>query len=322
MSFPTGNSGYGAPAPQSTPSAGSKGLPFVTTAVTAGLGVLNFLLGFMTFAKADGGSSSGPNSTINFFELGSSAQAALAFLLFGGVLAGLSLLPELESKAIAAAASVVGFLALLMAAINIPDGYSLAGGGYVVLILAFIQLAAAVVALLFDRGIITEPAPKADNVGGFGQPQQGQSQQGFGQGYPNQQGSYGQPQQSYPAQGQGSYGQPQQSFPAQGQQPYGAQPGQSQPQQPYGAPAQPQYGAQQAPQQPQSGYNYGAVPAQSGQQAETPAPQQYQPPVQGSTGPTYGSSLSYGATPNQPQHSAPESDPTQAFRAPNAEDDK
>ena len=124
MSNPTGGQGYGAPA-QPNPTAGrAKGLPFILTAVVAGLGVLNFLLGFAPFTKGVDyrGYSSG---SANFFESG--GVIFIAFLLLGGLLAGLTLLPkQTGGLGGAAAASLTGFLALLFTVFSI-DGDKGAG---------------------------------------------------------------------------------------------------------------------------------------------------------------------------------------------------
>ncbi|WP_067533428.1 DUF5336 domain-containing protein [Nocardia crassostreae] len=224
MSYPTGGSGsgYNSPAPQpssgpgygaapaggpaagsSTTAAAGKGLPYFLTVGVAALGVLNFLLGF---APAKG--SSDIDLSFNLFE---SVPALPAFLLFAGLLAGLSLLPKQDWVGAAAAASVSAFLAVLF--------YSFAGeldnewGAWVILFLSFVL---AVLAVLFETGIIKPPAPKpAAPQGGFGQQPfsstgpQGYQQQGYGQqggfqafGQPGQQAgqpSYGQ---------QGGFGQP------------------------------------------------------------------------------------------------------------------
>ena len=327
MSFPTGGPGFGTPAPQSTTTSDASGLPRTLLALTAGLGVLNFLLGFLPFAKISGSQMyEGIDSNRNFFEM-PNPVTSLAFLLVAGVLAGLGLLVRSESKTIPAAASIVGFLSLLFLAVTLTDGLSLAYGAYLVLVTAFVQVVASVGALLLDHGIIKVPAPKPADSTGFGRPAQGYGQSGFGQGGPGfgQGGpSYGQypPAQGYPAPGQPPQGQQPQA-PGYGQQPsYGPQG-----QQGYAAPGRPQgYGAVPAQQ-------YGSYPAAPGapagaqqqqksqQQSEQPTTQ-YQAPVQGATGPTYGSSLDFGSAQTPSQHAAPQPDATQAFRAPTGEEDK
>ncbi|MGW5513847.1 DUF5336 domain-containing protein [Nocardia africana] len=325
MSYPTGGSGYNAPnqTPGPTPSSGpsfgqqptgstggssglsalsGKGLTFYLTVGIAALGVINFFLGFLGFATLDLSSSSDNSNdrTLNLFNQGGTAP--LALLLFAGVLAGISLLPKQKlNHPIIAAASVVGFLTILLQALDQGPAFKTAGAGWVVVFLSLVQAAAAVVALLFAVGILSEPEAKpaaaAPGAGGasaygqqasYGQSQPGQ-QQSYGQAQAGQQAAYGQygqqygqaqgqaQQQSQAGQQQAGYGQYGQQY-AQGQ--YGQQPSPyGQPgQQPYGQPGQQGYGAQgaQSPygQRPAGGdeaatQHFGAAgqqPGQSGQQ--------------------------------------------------------
>ncbi len=271
MSIPTGGSGFGAPAP--TPSASSKGLPYFLLIGVAALGVLNFLLGFTPFFKTGGAAEFGiKGTTANFFE-SSTPVTALGLLLFGGILAGLGLLPKQDWKGVSAAAALAGFLTLLFVSFSLPEGPSLAWGAYIVLVLALVQTAAAVGAVLFDLGIIKEPPPRPAAQSGFGQsgPGYGQLAQGYGQqqppqGYGQQQPpqGYGQPPQGYQQQPPQGYGQPQQGY----QPPQGY--GQQQPPQGYG---QPQQGYQQQP--PQTGGQPPATdePTQQYKAQPGPAPQ-------------------------------------------------
>ncbi|MCM6775147.1 DUF5336 domain-containing protein [Nocardia sp. CDC159] len=362
MSYPTGGSGYNAPqTPSSAPSFGqqpgnggsagtaagessAKGLPFYLTVGVAALGVINFLLGFTSYATYNPGEGSAlglriPEQTANFFKAGG-ISPLLVFLLLGGLLAGLSLLPKQNWVGAAAAAAGAGFLGLLFQSFSLGEGYSLAWGAWVVLFLALVQTAAAVVAVLFEGGILTPPAPKpaAPQGGGFGGPG----------GYGQQQPSYGQGQQ---AQQQGQFGQNPSAYGQYGQQPsYGQQPGQQSAygqygQQPaYGQPGQQQYGQQQYGQTPQYGQtqqpSYGqqgaqqpfgaAQPQRSAQQpagdesatqhfgAAQPGQQQYGSTSygqQGQTGPQSTQSSPFGGE----QNSNPAADATKAFRP---EDDK
>lgn len=299
MSYPTGGSGYNAPAPtpsSSAPSFGQtgsgagagsgatessgKGLPFFLTVGVAALGVINFLLGFTAFASTkaqDFGMGVKTEAQSETFFKAVGISPLLVFLLLGGLLAGLSLLPKQNWVGAAAAASAAGFLGLLFQAFSLPDEISLAWGAWVVLFLALVQTAAAVVAVLFESGILSAPAPKAAAAGGYGAGG-AYGQQSYGQGQPGQ--AYGQAgqasQQSYGQFGQQSYGQPgqpaqQQSYGQYGQQSYGQQ-GQSQ----YGQ--QPSYGQQGQPAQPGQyggGQQYGAQPgAQSPYGAQPQRPQQ------------------------------------------------
>ncbi|WP_054816134.1 DUF5336 domain-containing protein [Nocardia arizonensis] len=286
MSYPTGGSGYNTPATPSAPSnlgqspsgavtgssasgSDAKGLPFFLVVGVAALGVINFLLGFLPFAAREfvnpvNGAKTTADSA-NGFEV--PVTGLLTFLLFAGLVAALSLLPKQNWKAVAAAASLAGFLGLAFQTLQLGDGVEMKFGAYLILLLALAQSAAAVAAVLFDVGILTPPAPKPATPpappaqqGGYGQG--GYGQQPFGQ---SQQVGYGQPQGQY---GQPSYGAQPSTPQYPSQQPYG----QSQPSQPtygQGQPGQPAYG----PQQGQS--PYGQQPY--GQQSAYGAPQQNSP---------------------------------------------
>ncbi|MFQ6330509.1 DUF5336 domain-containing protein [Nocardia sp. CWNU-33] len=352
MSYPTGGSGYNTPATPSVPSslgqsAGStgtssstpgpdaKGLPYFLTAGAAGLGVLNFLLGFLPYAGREAvnplNGAKIASESANGFDV--PLTALLALLLLGGLLAGLSLLPKQNWTGAAAAASLAGFLGLVVQSFNLSDGVELKWGAWVVLFLALVQAAAAVGAVLFEAGILTPPAPKPaapqGPPSGFGQGGYGQqpgafsafgqspSQSGYGQSQPGQ--TYGQ-QPSY-GQSQPSYGQAQPNQPSQptyGQsQPGQPAYGQSQPGQGYGQ--QPSYGQQPGYGAAQQGSPYGAP-------APTPRPDESatqhfgapQPGQQQYGAPGYGQSQPQPGQPGQPfgseQGSDPASDATQAFR--------
>lgn len=221
MSYPTGGSGYNQPAPSAPssqgPSAGgassgssatgsdAKGLPFFLAVGVAALGVINFLLGFLPFLGSKpvdfGGSRVSGAESAKLFEV-ASGSPLLGLLLLGGLLAGVSLLPKQNWIGAAAAASTAGFFALLFQSLNFGEGTELKWGAYVLLVLAFVQAAIAIGALLFEAGILKAPAPRPATPSGFGQVGYGQQQQPFGQGQP----SFGQGQPGY---GQSSpYGQP------------------------------------------------------------------------------------------------------------------
>ncbi|WP_280639213.1 DUF5336 domain-containing protein [Nocardia nova] len=322
MSYPTGGSGYNAPnqtpgpTPSSAPSFGQqptgstgggsglsalsgKGLTFYLTVGIAALGVINFFLGFLDFSTFDEGamnSSKEPDKGMSLFQEGGTAP--LLLLLFAGLVAGIALLPKQEAKnGVVAAASAAGFLGVLFQAFVTPTLYKTAGTAWVLVFLALVQLAAAVVALLFETGILSapeaKPAAAAPGAGGssaygqqssYGQSQPAQ-QQSYGQAQAGQQAAYGQYGQQYgqaqsqaqqqAGQQQAGYGQYGQQY-AQGQ--YGQQPSPyGQPgQQPYGQPGQQGYGQQgaQSPygQRPQTGgdeaatQHFGAAGQQPGQQ--------------------------------------------------------
>ncbi|PBC50968.1 hypothetical protein CJ179_09305 [Rhodococcus sp. ACS1] len=298
MTFTPGGPNYGPPA-QPTAGGESKGLGFFLLIGVAVLGVLNLLLGFAPYATL-------ARESVNSFEANTDG---LGLLFLGGLLAAASLLPKQSYAGAAAAASVAGWVVALFVFLNVDadSGW----GAILILVLGFIQSAVAVAAVLFDIGVLKQPAPKPAAAAGFGQP--GQTPQGYGQGAPQ---GYGQgPQQSYGQQPQGygqsapqGYGQQSQSQPGYGQQSqqgygqqgYGqqGQPSQSQPgyTQGYGQPQQPGYGAgagsasYDAPttayQQPQyQGYSQPSTPSQP---TGTPSSQ-------------YPAGTSYGSA----QHAAP-----------------
>ncbi|MBF6178492.1 DUF5336 domain-containing protein [Nocardia otitidiscaviarum] len=309
MSYPTGGSGYNAPAPTPSsapgfgqqPAAGptggasaaaatGKGLPFFLAIGVAALGVITFLLGFTPFTSFDlGGGSVDVDTSASFFEGGGSAP--LALLLIAGILAGLSLISKQNWAPIAAAASLAAFLTLLFTVFSLDDSVSLEWGGIVVLVFAFAQTVVAIAALLFELGILKPPAPKpAPQPGGYGQ---GGQPGGYGQ-QPGQPGGYGQ------QPGQPSYGQ------SGG---YGQQPGQ-----PGGYGQQPSFGGGQGtgPQYQQQP-SYGQQPGQPGQQSYGQQPAYGQQPGQPGG---YGQQPSYGQSPygtgSQPQP-RPDEGATQHF---------
>jgi hypothetical protein len=200
-------------------SAGSPSLPLLLALGVAALGVIQYFLGFSDEAGIAGG--------------------AINYLLVGGLLAALFVLPN-GPKALPFAAlfSVLGALDALDTVIGIPSEGSTPGIVVVVLILGIVQMAVAVGALLIVHGVVKIPASKPSA------PQNPYGQQ-FGQGGPQQQ--YGQ---QPPRFGQ-QPGQPGQ--PGQGQQ--GGQPGQSPSDQPttYQPPASPNPPQQSTTYAPQQG---------------------------------------------------------------------
>ncbi|MEU1208308.1 DUF5336 domain-containing protein [Nocardia sp. NPDC005825] len=333
MAYPTGGSGYNAPQP--TPSSGSgfgagvpaagsgaapvaggtpgagKGLPFFLTVGVAALGVLNFLLGFAPYvgtkAVEIGNTRVGGDTTFSLFESAGSA-ALVTILLIAGLVAGLSLLPkQTGNTGLVAAASLGAFLGILFGSFNLGDSMTLKWGGWVILFLSFVQAVVAVLALLFEAGIVKAPEPKpAAPQGGFGQ------QQPFSQTGPQsyQQPSFGQ-QGGYGQQPQQSFGQPAQ--PAYGQQPsYGQQAGYGQQPAGYGTGSQPTYGQQQP--------GYGQQPQQSfGQQPSYGA--QQQPAGSADATQHFGGQQQRPAQPFGGEQAAdPAADATRAFRP--GQDDK
>ncbi|WP_225725549.1 MULTISPECIES: DUF5336 domain-containing protein [unclassified Nocardia] len=325
MSYPTGGSGYNAPAPtpatppsfaqQGGTSAGSsaagKGLPFFLTIGVLALGVINFLLGFLPYATS---SVVRTSKTVSLFDGGIGfGSPLLTVALAAGVLAGLSMLPKQQWAGAAAALSVAAFVGLLFQSFKLGDNVKLEWGAYVVLFLLFVQAALAVAVVLFESGVLAAPAPKPAGYGQGGYGQQ-YGQQAFGQqSYQQGQSPYGQ--QSYGQSGYGSqYGQGQQAG-------YAAPPTQQYQGQPAGYGQQPAgYGAPQQP-SPYGGSQTGQQEAAATQHFGAAQPGQQQP---------YGS-LNFGqgqqssaqpagqtSQPNQPfgseKTSDPSSDPTHTFR--------
>ncbi|MEU4599613.1 DUF5336 domain-containing protein [Nocardia sp. NPDC023988] len=284
MSYPTGGSGYNAPATPAAPTqgpstgaaaaasvddGGAKGLPFILTAAGAGLGVVTFLLGFAPFI---GFSLGAKTETSSMFD--SSAGGYAALILAAAIVAGLSLLPKLNNLPVAVALAAAGFVGVVVALISIESA-ELQWGAFVVSVFAFIVTVLLVVALLFQLGIIKPPAPKPaqpQQPGQYGQyGQQGYGQQGYGQ--PGQQQSFG----------QGGYGQASTGGQYPTQSPYGQQssPSMPQAQQPsYGQQGQ-QQGYGQPQQQSPYGQQYGAAPQQ--QQSYGGAPQAQPRPDESAT---------------------------------------
>ncbi|MGW0245567.1 DUF5336 domain-containing protein [Nocardia goodfellowii] len=328
MSYPTGGSGYNTPATPSAPSnpgqpassgnsgasasgADGKGLPFFLLIGVAALGALNFLLGFLPYASV-------MDEGVSGFQIG--LAGPLGLLLFSGLLAGLSLLPEQNWKAVSAAAAVAGFLGVAVQAFSLPNGLESGIGAWVLLFLGLVQAALAAAVVLFAMGIVKPPAPKpAAAQQGYGSPQGGYGQQAFG--------------------GQSQPGQPygQQSFGAQpGQSGYGSSTGGQYQQQPaYGQqPGQPSYGQQSQPGQQQAAYgqppSYGQQPGYGAPQQGSPYGQTAQPrPDDSATqhfaspqaGQQYGGTPSYGQQPGQAsqpfggeQGEDPANKATRAFR--------
>src|ERR1700754_859213 len=145
--------GYGRP-----PGSGTKlGLPQILTFAVAGLSVLNFFVGFADVA--DGGGS--------FFESGSLVPG---MFLVAGLFVLPSILPGDAKPGIAPAAfSVTAVLTVLFFVFSTSADIGV--GTILMLIFGIVQAAAAVVAYLFDAGIMKPPVP--------GQPQYGHQQPGM-----------------------------------------------------------------------------------------------------------------------------------------------
>ena len=314
-----------APQPKSGGSALSN-LPKILTFMILGLGIVNFLLGLLDLVTAEVSSAQELPSSIQtsfsttFFASGGSA-VSVALLLAAGLIAGASLLQkDAKNQAVVAALAISGFLVLAFQSFSLPSSEgnefasttsSLGIGAILVLVLGFVQSAAAVVALLLDSGIVKAPAPKP---AGFGNQNQ---QPGYGQQNP-----YNAPTTSFggPSQPQ-NYSNP----PAYGQAPgtssnFGQAPsGQASGQHSYNPGGQPSYGQPAPNTSPQGGYTPPPYTGPSGPAAgQAYPPNQYQ----------YGQPSGYGQPPKSEEpasgeQSTPYGAPTQSFGAtPAADDDK
>jgi hypothetical protein len=277
---PGGVSPYGSPPaaepPTSTAPAGGRLAPGparLLALLAAGLGLIIYLLGF-------------------FEDLGIATLLAGPLVVGGGLLAGAAVLPKVGRVLVPAAVAVTTGTLLLLQLVTAGGAPATA---ILALVLAFLQTASVIVAVLLDAGLVTAPTPRPSAPSGY--PQHGYG--GYPQGY-GQQGGYGQ------------YGGPQAGY---GQQPgYGGQPGYGQPGQ-YGTPQGGGYG------QP----GYGAQPSSYGQQAPAPGSWGQQAPGQPDAGaaqptpPWYGRSADANEdTPGAPLASgapAVSADPTTVFPA-------
>lgn len=194
--------GYGAPA-----GGGFKlDLPKILLLVVGGLGLINFFVGFADIW--DNVELSGLFA--GFFSFASTLPA---IFLLGALFAVPALLPGDGKAGIAPAAfSVTGMLSVLFFLFSSEPDVGI--GGILLTIFGVLQGGAAVVAYLFEAGIIKPPAPKPQVPYGYG-PQSGQfpapGQQPPAQptqqyGQPGQPGQPGQQTQFAPQQGQ--FGQP------------------------------------------------------------------------------------------------------------------
>ncbi|MFF3178452.1 DUF5336 domain-containing protein [Rhodococcus pyridinivorans] len=293
-------------------SAQSKVVPLLLPLAVAVLGAVNFLLGLTPFVNITFGSQ----VALTSFDFGF-AVVPLAFLLFGGVSAALSLLPGQDLRAVAVAASGVGFVTSLFQLFHLPEDTGIAWGGVTILVLGFLQFALALVALLFGLGILVsgrsgerssfgspQSAGQYQGFGtgaGTGQPQGSGSPQiygpqGYGQPYGSQQGAVGQSQFGAPHPGHQAYPGQQTSGEYSGAQQYSGS-------QQYGGsqqyPDAQQYGGQQYGGQQYGGQQYSGAQQFPGSQ-QFPGAQQYGGGAQYSGAQQYGAGQQYtGAQPTQ-----------------------
>ncbi|MGV9747794.1 DUF5336 domain-containing protein [Rhodococcus zopfii] len=250
------------PASQTSDQSGggsSKLVPVLLPVAVAVLGVVNFLFGLAPYMRIEFGG----HVALSAFEFGF-AVVPLALLLLGGVCAALSLLPGQDLRAVALAASAVGFVTSLFQWFQLPDDSGIAWGGVAIFVFGFLQTAVAVVALLFGIGLLV-PAARAARPAAYPAESQFPQPGGYGQqGHPQQSGQFpqygGQPPspqyggQSPQQYNTGQYPSPQQftgpqQYPGQQQfpgQPYAAQPYGAHPYETQHFPS-PSYGTQQYP---------------------------------------------------------------------------
>jgi hypothetical protein len=140
--FPGPGPSYGPP-----PGGGTKlSLPAILHLVVGGLGLINFFMGFASQTDGDDG----------FFSNGSVMPA---LLLLGGLFSLPAILPGENKKAglAPAAFAIAGWLSVLFFTFSTnPD---VGTGTILLMIFGFLQTAGAVVAYLFDEGIVKMPAP-------------------------------------------------------------------------------------------------------------------------------------------------------------------
>jgi Family of unknown function (DUF5336) len=181
---------YGQP-PQSNPLSGVN-LPVLLALGVTLLGVVAYFIGFSDEA--------------------SGVEGGIQLMLVAGLLAVFRAVPNGPKYfPVAAVLSVVAGLGLLDSVIGVPEGAKTPGVVVVLLIMGILQMGVAVVALLFDLGVLKVPTPAPHYGPPSGQfPQQPPPGQ-YGQQYPQQPGQYpppgqpGQPGPQHPGTPPGGY---------------------------------------------------------------------------------------------------------------------
>ncbi len=166
MASPRGPAGFPQQQPpaQQGPSLSPANLSMILTLFIALLGLVNYFIGFSEEAQG--------------------ADQPVLFLLVGGLLAGLAVLPRgPRTLPFAVLFSVLGALTAILVVVHIPEQAETPGIYTVILILGILQMLVAVAALLFDAGVLKMPQPQQPQYGQpYGQPGQ------FGQGPGEQKG--------------------------------------------------------------------------------------------------------------------------------------
>ena len=198
MTYPPNNPGYQVPQPpagyaapgasqQSAP--GPNRLPAYLAGTVLGLGLLAYLASFGPQLSIS--TEMGPFRGAEFTATGLSYWTVAA--LIAALLAGVGLVPKVKSYApVVAALSILAVLLVAAQIFNSPAQFSIGWGLWLGLTLTVLQAAAAVVALLFEAGVVKAPAPRPR----YEQYAQYVPPPGY---YPGPQGSPKQSQQGYPA---------------------------------------------------------------------------------------------------------------------------
>ncbi|WP_158881083.1 DUF5336 domain-containing protein [Amycolatopsis anabasis] len=133
------------------------------------------------------------NYFIGYSDEAAPADDVLRFLLIGGLLSALHVLPKgPRVLPFAALINVLAALTAILVVVRVPKEGEVPGIVTVILILGILQMLVSVAALLFEYGVLTLPAAKPQPAYGGGQ--YGQQQAPFGQ-QPQQPSQFGQPQQ-------------------------------------------------------------------------------------------------------------------------------
>ncbi|NIH85574.1 DUF5336 domain-containing protein [Amycolatopsis granulosa] len=188
MTFPSGGPGYPQQGGGGQPP-GTGGLPQQQPPAQSGAGlspanlsmILTLFIGLLGLV----------NYFIGFSEEAQGADQPVLFLLVGGLLAALAVLPRgPRTLPFAVLFSVLGALTAILVVVHVPSQAETPGIYTVILILGILQMLVAIAALLFDAGVLKMPQPQAPQ---YGQPYGGQPGQQFGQpGQPGQPG-HGEP---------------------------------------------------------------------------------------------------------------------------------
>ncbi|MCS3780961.1 DUF5336 domain-containing protein [Tsukamurella ocularis] len=133
-------------------------LALVLSIATAALGVITFLLGFLTFSESSI-TILGRTETASTNAFTGPPLAALTLALAAGIAAGLSLVSKGNTgRTPAAALAVAGFISLLF---GVFTWNNLAYGYWIAVVFSLFTAAAAVVLVLIDAGIVKNPAAVA-----------------------------------------------------------------------------------------------------------------------------------------------------------------